>query len=73
METKQSQGITLALFNYMVYESLKNPQYENCEVLNPDGELMFRCCYKKANWYLDRNLGVKIKDNPLVIRLNFYT
>jgi hypothetical protein len=51
--------------------SLKTPQYENCEVLSPEGQLMFRCCRKKALWYLDRNLGKKIIDDPLTVQLTF--
>lgn len=51
--------------------TLKSPQYENCEVLSPDGQLMFRCCKKKAVWYLDRNLGKKVIDDPLTIQLTF--
>src|SRR6516225_9795332 len=51
--------------------ALKSPQYENCEVFSPDGQLMFRCCQKKANWYLRKNLGTKLSDQPLRIQLNF--
>lgn len=51
--------------------TLKSPQYENCEVLSPDGQLMFRCCRKKAVWYLNRNLGIKLEDEPLKVQLNF--
>jgi hypothetical protein len=51
--------------------TLKTPQYENCEILSPHGELMFRCCQKKARWYLDRNLGVKVKEEPLTVQLTF--
>lgn len=51
--------------------SLKTPQYENCRVLGPDGKLMFRCCRKKAVWYLDRNLGKKMQDEPLTVQLSF--
>lgn len=51
--------------------TLKSPQYENCEVLSPEGQLMFRCCRKKAVWYLDRNLGQKVADDPLIIQLTF--
>jgi len=49
----------------------KRPIYGNCKVLAPDGELMFRCLEKKANWYLDRNLAIIIDDDPLTIQLNF--
>lgn len=45
--------------------------YGNCQVLSPDGILMFRCDEKKANWYLNRNLGEVITDSPLTVKLNF--
>ncbi len=50
---------------------LKTPQYGNCQVLSPDGQLMFKCGQKKINWYLKRNLGVLISHDPLVIQLSF--
>ena len=45
--------------------------YGNCQVLSPDGILMFRCENKKANWYLNRNLATIEKEDPLTIKLNF--
>jgi len=51
--------------------SLKSPQYENCQVLSPQGQLMFRCCRKKAIWYLNRNLGTKLAEEPLTVQLTF--
>lgn len=51
--------------------------YGNCQVLSPEGILMFRCDTKKANWYLNRvdssgyPLGEKISDDPLTVKLNF--
>mgnify|MGYP000203081169 FL=1 len=45
--------------------------YGNCQVLSPDGILMFRCDEKKANWYLNRNLGEVIKTSPLIVKLKF--
>lgn len=32
----------------------KNKIYGNCRVYSPNGNLMFLCVEKKANWYLDR-------------------
>jgi ribosomal 50S subunit-associated protein YjgA (DUF615 family) len=32
----------------------KNEIYGNCKVYSPNGNLMFLCVEKKANWYLDR-------------------
>lgn len=49
----------------------KNKIYGNCQVLSPDGILMFRCDTKKANWYLSRNFAVALQDDPLTIRLTF--
>lgn len=45
--------------------------YGNCQVLSPDGILMFRCDEKKANWYLNRNLGEIVSNSPLTVKLNF--
>jgi len=45
--------------------------YGNCQVLSPDGILMFRCDEKKANWYLNRNLGEVITTSPLIVKLKF--
>tara|TARA_R110000824_G_scaffold218435_1_gene405030 strand:- start:5020 stop:5802 length:783 start_codon:yes stop_codon:yes gene_type:complete len=45
--------------------------YGNCQVLSPDGELMFRCLRKRADWYLKRNLAEVIEEDPLTIKLNF--
>ena len=45
--------------------------YGNCQVLSPEGHLMFRCESKKANWYLKRDLADIITDEPLVIKLKF--
>jgi hypothetical protein len=47
----------------------KTDLYGNCEVYSPDGELLFLCLPKKANWYLRKTddytgmaLGVKMPD-----------
>lgn len=45
--------------------------YGNCQVLSPEGILMFRCDNKKANWYLNRNLAEVVNSSPLTIKLNF--
>lgn len=50
---------------------LKTPQYGNCLVLSPEGQLMFRTNQKKIDWYLARNLAIKVDDNPVTIQLNF--
>lgn len=49
----------------------KNTIYGNCKVYSPDGQLMFLCLEKRANWYLSRNLAEVIKKEPLEIKLNF--
>ena len=45
--------------------------YGNCQVLSPEGHLMFRCETKKVNWYLKRDLADIITDEPLTIKLKF--
>lgn len=49
----------------------KEKLYFNCKVFHPDGDLMFRCSEKRANWYLNRNLAIVIGYNPLSIKLTF--
>jgi hypothetical protein len=45
--------------------------YGNCQVLSPDGILMFKCDQKKAKWYLNRNLGEVLSESPLIVKLKF--
>lgn len=45
--------------------------YGNWQVQSPDGILMFRCDEKKAMWYVKRNLGDIINNNPKIVKLNF--
>lgn len=45
--------------------------YGNCQVISPEGHLMFRCESKKANWYLKRDLAEIISEDPVVIKLKF--
>ena len=45
--------------------------YGNWQVLSPDGILMFRCDEKKAMWYVNRNLGEVINQDPKIVKLNF--
>ena len=45
--------------------------YGNWQVKSPEGILMFRCDEKKAMWYVKRDLGEIIQDNPKVVKLKF--
>lgn len=51
--------------------TLKTPLYGNCKVYNPEGEHIFNCGLKKAQWYLKRSLAEVVQHNPLIIKLNF--
>lgn len=50
---------------------LKRNLYENCRVRNLEGQIIFYCSSKRANWYLKRNLANVITEDPLEIQLNF--
>lgn len=53
-------------------KNIKQTQiYGNTKVLAPNGDVLFLCLPKKANWYLDRNLATVISENPKVIKLTF--
>lgn len=45
--------------------------YGNCQVISPEGILMFRCDEKKLNWYLSRDLAEIVDDDPKTIQLKF--
>lgn len=40
-------------------------------MLSPDGEEMCRCAYKRAKWYLDRDLAEIVSEDPPTIKLKF--
>lgn len=45
--------------------------FDNCIIQAPDGTPLTRCGMKKAKWYLRRNLGEVVSQNPMVIKLLF--
>lgn len=47
------------------------PIYDNTILLTPDGEMLSRLSRKKAEWYLKRELGVCVSEDPLVVQLLF--
>ncbi len=49
----------------------KKPVYENCRIMAPDGELLCNCDRRKIDWYLKKNLGSVISENPTVLKLTF--
>ncbi|XP_074114909.1 exonuclease 3'-5' domain-containing 2 [Cotesia typhae] len=49
----------------------KEPLYHNCYLEAPDGETLCTCDRKKAEWYIMKELGVKVKEDPLTVRLKF--
>ena len=51
--------------------SCKNPIYENCKMLSPDGQQLCYCDNKKMNWYISRNLAEIINENPPIFKLLF--
>lgn len=42
-------------------------KYDNCKVLDKNGETSFICNEKKARWYLKECHAVKISEKPLVV------
>ena len=51
--------------------SCKKEVYENCKMLAPDGELLSNCDKKKVQWYIERDLAIVVKEEPLTIKLKF--
>lgn len=46
-------------------KTLNRPPYGNYKVLNNDGDLMFRCDDRKANWYLHRGLARTVAQDTI--------
>ena len=39
----------------------KRPLWDNCELQAPDGQALCTCDSRKANWYINKGLGVKVR------------
>uniref|UniRef100_U5ESD1 Exonuclease 3'-5' domain-containing protein 2 n=1 Tax=Corethrella appendiculata TaxID=1370023 RepID=U5ESD1_9DIPT len=56
------------------YSTRTKPLYDNCILQAPDGELLCTCERKKAEWYVEKNLGAIVSvpdDDTFIVRLNF--
>lgn len=49
----------------------KKPLYTNCHLEANDGELLCTIDKKKAMWYVNKELGEIVSENPFTVRLNF--
>jgi exonuclease 3'-5' domain-containing protein 2 len=49
--------------------SRTTPLYGNCIIEAPDGQALCRTNQKKIQWYIDRNLGHLVNNEPLTLRL----
>jgi len=47
------------------------PLYDNCVMVDKDGQFLCNCSRKKVDWYLERKLAVVINENPFTIQLFF--
>uniref|UniRef100_A0A182PGU8 Exonuclease 3'-5' domain-containing protein 2 n=1 Tax=Anopheles epiroticus TaxID=199890 RepID=A0A182PGU8_9DIPT len=47
------------------------PLYHNCLMQAPDGELLCTCDRRKAEWYVQRELGDLVCEQPYTVRLRF--
>ncbi|XP_048830435.1 exonuclease 3'-5' domain-containing protein 2 isoform X1 [Brienomyrus brachyistius] len=53
------------------YSARKSPLYDNCFLHAPDGQLLCTCDKKKAKWYLDKDIGELLSEDPFIVRLKF--
>lgn len=49
----------------------QTPLYTNCFLEANDGELLSTIDRRKALWYVSKELGVIVKEDPLTVRLKF--
>lgn len=54
------------------YSTRAKPLYDNCLLQAPDGVLLCTCDRKKAEWYVEKGLGIEISnETAFTVRLNF--
>ncbi|KAL2099300.1 hypothetical protein ACEWY4_005780 [Coilia grayii] len=53
------------------YSARRSPLYDNCFLHAPDGQPLCTCDRKKAQWYIDKGIGVLKSDDPFIVRLLF--
>ncbi|XP_058058316.1 exonuclease 3'-5' domain-containing protein 2 [Anopheles bellator] len=53
------------------YSTRTKPLYHNCLLEAPDGELLCTCDRRKAEWYVQRELGDVMGFDPYTVRLRF--
>ncbi|XP_043466914.1 exonuclease 3'-5' domain-containing protein 2 [Leptopilina heterotoma] len=47
------------------------PLYHNCYLQAPDGDTLCTCDRKKAEWYVAKELGQVVNEDPYTVRLKF--
>jgi len=47
------------------------PLYDNCIMVDQNGQFLCNCSRKKIDWYLERKLAVLINENPVTVKLFF--
>ncbi|XP_052250586.1 exonuclease 3'-5' domain-containing protein 2-like isoform X2 [Dreissena polymorpha] len=57
--------------NTKAFMTRQRPLYYNCKLLAPDGECLTLCDIRKAQWYIDKELGDKVSDDPFTVKLRF--
>ncbi|XP_063959040.1 exonuclease 3'-5' domain-containing protein 2-like [Lytechinus pictus] len=53
------------------YKTRKSVMYHNCRLLAPDDTLLCTCDKRKALWYVSKEIGEIICEEPLTVRLLF--
>eukprot|EP00794_Sanderia_malayensis_P003755 gene3755-4277_t len=49
----------------------RTPLYHNCLLMAPDGTVLCTCDKKKAQWYVTREIGHVVKEDPFTVQLKF--
>ncbi|XP_053680516.1 exonuclease 3'-5' domain-containing protein 2 [Anopheles nili] len=57
--------------NKRYHSTRTKPLYHNCVMQAPDGELLCTCDRRKAEWYVQRELGELVCEAPYTVRLRF--
>ena len=66
-----NRGIDGTTSNKNSIPARNKPLYHNCYLQAPDGDILCTCDRKKAEWYVSKELGQVVNDDPFTVRLKF--
>lgn len=75
MHSNNKLGQIISRNNFSGYKNSiparNKPLYHNCYLQAPDGDTLCTCDKKKAEWYVSKQLGEVVSEEPFTVKLKF--